>query len=293
MGHPASGAQIDSPHARANHALRDGRARQRGPIHYADARDAQHGVSKVLMSAAHDNSRLRLPDARRGGSSSERGVAMIIAVVSIAILTVVATEFVYNSRVDLQMATNQRDEIRAYYLARSGLGLSRLLLRFQKQMDQVQIPNLSGILQQVMGGAGGSPPTGGPRGAPAGGPGGATTGATAAGGPPASMSIQLWRMARVDCYMLQHMVKQDPFAHETRPIKRSDKIGFDGDFPEVAGKMARRSFGAFEGCFLASIGDEEEKLNVNKLDAPQLSSQVLAGRLLDLFGDKRFDFLFE
>src|SRR5262249_7723365 len=214
----------------------------------------------------------------------------IIAVVSIAILTVVATEFVYNSRVDLQMATNQRDEIRAYYLARSGLGLSRLLLRFQKQMDQVQIPNLSDLLKGL---SGGSPLTGGPGGAPARGPGGATTGPAPAGAPPASMSIQLWRMARVDCYMLQHMVQQDPFAQETRPIKRSDKIGFDGDFPEVAGKMARRSFGAFEGCFLASIGDEEEKLNVNKLDAPQLSSQVLAGRLLDLLGDKRFDFLFE
>jgi len=216
-------------------------------------------------------------------SSSERGVAMIIAVVAVAILTVVATEFVYNSRVDLQMATNQRDEIRAYYLARSGLGLSRLLLRFQKQLDQVQLPNFGGLMQQLMGGTG-----------PAGGSlGGTPGGAAGAGAPPASMSIQLWRMARVDCYMLSHMVKQDAFGGETRPIKRSDKIGFDSDFPEVAGKMARRSFGAFEGCFLASIGDEEEKLNVNKLDAPQLSSQVLAGRLLDLFGDKRFDFLFE
>jgi general secretion pathway protein K len=100
-------------------------------------------------------------------------------------------------------------------------------------------------------------------------------------------------MARVDCYMLRHLVKKDAFARETNPIRRADKAGFDRDFPDVAGKMARRSFGGFEGCFLASIGDEEEKLNLNKLDAPQLSSQVLVGRLLDLFGDKRFDFLFE
>ncbi|HXN40481.1 MAG TPA: type II secretion system minor pseudopilin GspK, partial [Myxococcaceae bacterium] len=80
--------------------------------------------------------------ARGASSRSQRGVAMIIAVVAIAILTVVATEFAYNSRVDLQMATNQRDEIRAYYLARSGIGLSRLLLRFQKQLDGIQIPGL-------------------------------------------------------------------------------------------------------------------------------------------------------
>jgi len=219
------------------------------------------------MGAAVDRNR------RTGSAKAERGVAMIIAVVAVAILTVVATEFVYNSRVDLQIATNQRDEIRAYYLARSGLGLSRLLLRFQKQLDQVQLPNLAGLVAAAFGGAGGTSPLG--------------------GAPPASLSIQLWRMARIDCYMLQHMVKQDKFGRETQPIKRSDKIGFDSEFPEVAGKMARRSFGGFEGCFLATIGDEEEKLNLNKLDAPQLSSQVLVGRLVDLLGDKRFEFLFE
>jgi len=66
---------------------------------------------------------------------SERGIALMLVVISIAILTVVATEFAYNSRVDLQLASNQRDEVRAYYLARSGIGLSRLLLKFQKQID--------------------------------------------------------------------------------------------------------------------------------------------------------------
>lgn len=224
------------------------------------------------MPAPFDQSHLderRCP--RTGGrrSTAERGVAMIIAVVAIAILTAVATEFVYNSRVDLQMATNQRDEIRAYYLARSGLGMSRLLLRFQKQLDQVQIPNILGALTGALGG---------------------TTGG--AGAAPGSLSIQLWRMARVDCHMLRQMVKTEP-PRETRPIKPPARAGFDGEFPDAAGKQTRRSFGGFDGCFLASISDEEEKLNLNKLDAPQLSSQVLVGRLLDLFGDKRFDFLFE
>ncbi|HZH04201.1 MAG TPA: type II secretion system minor pseudopilin GspK, partial [Myxococcaceae bacterium] len=72
---------------------------------------------------------------------NERGVAMLIAIISIAVLTVLATEFAYNSRVDLQMATNARDELRAYYMARSGVQLSRLLLRFQRQIDRTPIPN--------------------------------------------------------------------------------------------------------------------------------------------------------
>ena len=79
------------------------------------------------------------------GRRRERGVALIIAVTAIAVLTVVATDFAYNSRVDLQLATNQRDEVRAYFLARSGIGMARLLLRFQKQLDQVQL-NLGSLL---------------------------------------------------------------------------------------------------------------------------------------------------
>ena len=64
---------------------------------------------------------------------------MLIVVVAIAVLTAVATEFAYNSRVDLQLAANQRDEVRAYFLARSGIGLSRLLLRFQKQLASYEL----------------------------------------------------------------------------------------------------------------------------------------------------------
>ena len=206
--------------------------------------------------------------ARGASARSQRGVAMIIAVVAIAILTVVATEFAYNSRVDLQMATNQRDEIRAYYLARSGLGLSRLLLRFQKQLDGIQIPaGLGGV-----GGLGSSP-----RGPPGG------------GGAP-TMTLQLWRMARVDCHMLRQMVKTGPIAN-ARPVARTNPAAFDKEFPDVASKMTMRSFGGFEGCFLATIGDEEEKLNLNKLDASQ--NLVLVSRLVDLLSDKRFEFLFE
>jgi general secretion pathway protein K len=196
-------------------------------------------------------------------------VAMIIAVVAIAILTVVATEFAYNSRVDLQMATNQRDEIRAYYLARSGIGLSRLLLRFQKQLDGIQIPGLPGLP--------GLPGAQSPRGP--GGAGGAST-----------MTLQLWRMARVDCHMLRQMVKTGPTAN-AGPITRTNPAAFDKEFPDVASKMTKRSFGGFEGCFLATIGDEEEKLNLNKLDASQ--NLILVSRLVDLLSDKRFEFLFE
>ena len=202
---------------------------------------------------------------------------MLIVVVAIAVLTAVATEFAYNSRVDLQLAANQRDEVRAYFLARSGIGLSRLLLRFQKQVDNIQIPNIGALLSSLTGSS-------------------STTGksspSTGAGTqqPSTGLNIQLWKLARIDCQMLQMMVKA-PFGIEKAVKSPAPVRGTDDQ--EVASRMATRSFGGFNGCFLATLGDEEEKLNVNKLNGLQFASQASVARLLDLLGDKRFEFVFD
>src|SRR5713101_1594847 len=138
--------------------------------------------------------RLRLD--KKVGAARERGVTLIIVVVAIAILTAVATEFAYNSRVDLQLATNQRDEVRAYYLARSGIAISRLLLTFQKQVDKIKIPNFASLL---------SPP-------------GRSPAPSSLNTQQPSLNLQLWKMARIDCQMLQMMVKQGPFGIEPKPL---------------------------------------------------------------------------
>ncbi|MBZ4372608.1 type II secretion system protein GspK [Corallococcus interemptor] len=219
-----------------------------------------------------------------------RGVALIIALVSITLLTVVATEFAYNSRVDLQLAANQRDEVRAYYMARSGLSLGRLLLRFQKQVDQTPIPNPASILGALGGLAGGGTPGAG--------------GANAF--QPQSLNLQLWKLARVDCHMLKGLVKSDGAQGEdgrpveTEPTQVDPNFKFEGEDGENAGaatqmaaQMQRRSFGGFEGCFLATISDEEEKLNVMRLNTGGAESQATAARMLDMFADKRFEFLWQ
>jgi general secretion pathway protein K len=212
-----------------------------------------------------------------------RGVALIIAVISITLLTVVATEFAYNTRVDLQLAANQRDEVRAYYMARSGMSLGRLLLRFQKQINQTPIPNLSGLLQQFMN-PGGTPP-------------GAAGGQQAA----QTLNIQLWKLARVDCYMLKGLVKSDAGEGkeggkaEEEPAPEDEKFSMeDGEdgARALTDQPLKRSFGGFEGCFLANISDEEEKLNIHRLAGLATDALPTASRLMDLFADKRFEFLF-
>ncbi|MFP2900666.1 type II secretion system minor pseudopilin GspK [Corallococcus sp. 4LFB] len=228
------------------------------------------------------------PAARKHKRS--RGVALIIALVSITLLTVVATEFAYNSRVDLQLAANQRDEVRAYYMARSGLSLGRLLLRFQKQVDQTPIPNPASLLGALGGALGGA-------GAGAGG---------ANAFQPQSLNLQLWKLARVDCHMLKGLVKsdgaegQDGRPAETEPVQVDPNFQMDGEDGENAGaatqmaaQLPRRSFGGFEGCFLATISDEEEKLNVMRLNTGGAEAQATAARMLDMFADKRFEFLWQ
>ena len=72
----------------------------------------------------------------RGPRAQRRGAALLIAITSIAILTAVAVDLAYNTRVSLQLAANARDELRATYLAKSGVAMSRLVLHFQQRLDQ-------------------------------------------------------------------------------------------------------------------------------------------------------------
>lgn len=217
---------------------------------------------------------------RRAGGTRERGMAMILVVVAIAVLTAVATDFAYNQRVDLQLATNQRDEVKAYYLARSGIAMSRLLLRFQKQVDNIKLPNIGGLLNQFVGGGAG-----------------AGAGAGAGGQTPftpTALNLQIWRAAKVDCHLLQGLVHAGGTGEDDDSSGSSGgKFAFDEEFPGLAATQKSKGFGDLSGCFQAQISDEEEKLNLNQLDATQLSGRAAATRMLSLFADKRFEFLYE
>ncbi len=77
--------------------------------------------------------------SRRTG---ERGAALLVVIVAVAVLTMLAAQLAYDTRVSLQIAANARDELRATYLAKSGVSLSRLVLSFQQQIDDSTPPNM-------------------------------------------------------------------------------------------------------------------------------------------------------
>ncbi|RMG19151.1 MAG: general secretion pathway protein GspK [Deltaproteobacteria bacterium] len=202
--------------------------------------------------------------ARGGGIGDQRGVALIMVVSVVAILTAVTVQFTYQERVNLHLAANARDELRAYYLARSSVNLSRLLLSFQKRIDSTPIPGLQQLTSLLGGGA---PPAAG-AGAPAG---GASTGA---------LGIRLWELIPIDCGLVQMFVQMNAAAPE----------GPNEESPEEA-QLA--DFGTFEGACHAEITDEDSKINLNHLDGLERSVKNVLIQLIGLMQDPRYDFLFE
>jgi general secretion pathway protein K len=76
----------------------------------------------------------------RTARTAERGAALLIVMVAVAVLTALAADLAYEARVSLQIAANERNDLQATYLAKSGVVLGRLVLNVQKEIDQLQSP---------------------------------------------------------------------------------------------------------------------------------------------------------
>jgi hypothetical protein len=76
-------------------------------------------------------------------------VALIFVLTTVAILTAIGVDFSYNSRVNLELAAQSRDALRARSLAMSGITSARMLLHFQRQVDQLSNA-LGGIISAAM-----------------------------------------------------------------------------------------------------------------------------------------------
>ncbi len=91
---------------------------------------------------------MKLREKLRQPISRQKGIALIIVSVVIAMMTTLVAEFSYNARVDLEAAANSRDQLRAEYLARSGIQLARLLIKVQQTvLDQPNVRKFLGDAQ--------------------------------------------------------------------------------------------------------------------------------------------------
>ena len=72
--------------------------------------------------------------------TKERGIALVMVMGAIAILTVMLAEFQDETSAELAAATAQRDSIQAEYMARSAVNLSRLLIASEPTMRKAIAP---------------------------------------------------------------------------------------------------------------------------------------------------------
>jgi type II secretory pathway component PulK len=75
----------------------------------------------------------------------QRGIALILSMLMIVVMTAFSMEFNYNSYVDNLSSYHYKDDTRSYYLAKSGVRTYGLLLIFARQLSSNSM--LSGMLQ--------------------------------------------------------------------------------------------------------------------------------------------------
>lgn len=80
---------------------------------------------------------MRDPTRPTAARPPQRGAALLLVIVALAVITALAATVAYDTRVSLQIAANGRDELRAEYLAKSAVNLSRLVLSFQDRLNRV------------------------------------------------------------------------------------------------------------------------------------------------------------
>ena len=86
------------------------------------------------------------PVRRRRSSKREQGVALVLVLGVITVITVFVAELSTNMSTAFQVAISERDRLQAEYLARSGLNLTRLLIAKEPDIRRVVAPLYSMVL---------------------------------------------------------------------------------------------------------------------------------------------------
>ena len=204
---------------------------------------------------------------RRASTRRQRGVAMLIVLTWLALMISLVGDFTYGTAVDSAQAANARDELRAHYLARSSVNLSRLLIKIQQEFVDPVMGSVQKMLTQAMGSSSTT--------------GGTTTGTSGAAAAPPSLGFSL----RVTDYASSLMGFFSGSKDEVTGL--GSLIGIDTS--NVKG------LGLKSGTFDAEITAEDGKIDINCGGglAPDHSKQLVVYRLLTaLMYSPRFDKLF-
>ena len=178
----------------------------------------------------------------RGGRSSRGGMALLLAISSIMLLTVLVTEVVSGATMRMQIAAQHRDEVKAEALAGTGVHLYRLILMASKMVGSNPMVSQFGAMLGIN--------------------------ADSIWQMVPTFNTQLLRMVfasggSVDEDEAAEVVANEGITDEQREASRED-----------SGPM-RRNFLDFDGDFSASIQDENRRVFVGSFTGTSLA-EVLA-----------------
>lgn len=165
----------------------------------------------------------------RVGRDSRAGVALIMVIAAITLMTVITTEIAYAATVRLKLAAHHRDEVAAEALAATGVNLYRLILMASKQIGRNPM-----IIEY-----------------------GAMFGVNA---------DTLWQMVPFINTQMMRMVFVTDGDMDEEEAARMQTEGLTDEERE-ASREGRRNFMDFDGDFSASIEDEARRVFVGNLRA--------------------------
>jgi len=165
----------------------------------------------------------------RVGRSSRAGVALLMVLSAIMLLTILVTEIAHGATIRIRLAAHHRDEVRAEALAQTGVQLYRLILMASKQLGRNPL-----IIEY-----------------------GAMMGLNA---------DTLWQMVPFINTGLMRMVFVSGGDMDEEDAVRMKALGLSEDERDES-REGRRNFLDFDGDFSASIQDESRFIYVGKLQA--------------------------
>ncbi|MDX2021515.1 MAG: type II secretion system protein GspK [Deltaproteobacteria bacterium] len=94
---------------------------------------------------------LRERHRNRHKRDRQSGVALLMTITSLTLLIAIISQFTYDSTISLAQAANGRDEVRAHYMARSAVNLSRMLIKIQTKFIDPIMANAQKMLGNSLG----------------------------------------------------------------------------------------------------------------------------------------------
>lgn len=178
----------------------------------------------------------------RGGRRTEGGVALLMVIASILLLTILVGEVAKGALVRVQLAAQQRDDVKAEQLALGGLGFHRLILIASKEMGKNE---MLAMIAPMFG----------------------------------TNAQELWQaLPFLDTRMMRliFVTNGDVDGEDVEEVKANKGLTQEQIDESRESKSAlKKNFLDFDGDFRTDVVDEERKINVARFNATNLAELLV------------------